>query len=138
MNSKSRMAPLRGEKVLIVDDSRIMRDYLRQMLLELGFNSFVEADSAVDTYKRYEIDKPDIVFLDIELNEDDGLMVFERLLQNDPKANVAIISAHSTIDNVKKAMGLGAKGFLVKPFNPKKLFITLKNMGCDFVPTSPK
>ncbi|WP_440904181.1 response regulator [Catenovulum sp. SX2] len=133
MNDKKKLTPLRSEKVLIVDDCRIMRDYLRQMLLEMGFSRFVEADNAEETLEKYQTEQPNIVFLDIMLDEEDGLIVFEQLLAKDANAKVAIISAHSTADNVKKAMSLGAKGFLVKPFQPKKLFVTLKNMGCEFV-----
>ncbi|EWH11020.1 chemotaxis protein [Catenovulum agarivorans DS-2] len=133
MNDSKKITPLRGEKVMIVDDCRIMRDYLRQMLLEMGFSRFVEADCADETLSKYASEQPDLVFLDIMLDEEDGLQVFEQLLAKDAKAQVAIISAHSTADNVKKAMLLGAKGFLVKPFQPKKLFVTLKNMGCKFV-----
>ncbi|WP_016955677.1 response regulator [Catenovulum agarivorans] len=133
MNDKKKLTPLRSEKVLIVDDCRIMRDYLRQMLLEMGFSRFVEAENAEETFERYQTEKPNIVFLDIMLDEEDGLAVFEQLLARDANAKVAIISAHSTADNVKKAMSLGAKGFLVKPFQPKKLFVTLKNMGCEFI-----
>ena len=133
MNDKKKLTPLRSEKVLIVDDCQIMRDYLRQMLLEMGFSRFVEASNAIETLEKYQTEQPNIVFLDIMLDEEDGLAVFEQLLAKDANAKVAIISAHATADNVKKAMLLGAKGFLVKPFQPKKLFVTLKNMGCEFV-----
>lgn len=133
MNDKKKLTPLRSEKVLIVDDCQIMRDYLRQMLLEMGFSRFVEASNAIETLEKYQTEQPNIVFLDIMLDEEDGLAVFEQLLAKDANAKVAIISAHSTADNVKKAMLLGVKGFLVKPFQPKKLFVTLKNMGCEFV-----
>lgn len=132
MSNSPNLNSARNEKVLIVDDSRIMRDFLRKMLAELGFNNFVEADSAQDTLAKYNSEQPKLIFLDIELDEDDGLAVFEQLLAIDSQVKVAIVSAHSTIDNVKKAMGLGAKGFLVKPFSPKKLILTLKNMGCEF------
>lgn len=132
MSDKKNLTPLRSEKVLIVDDCRIMRDYLRQMLVEMGFSRFIEADSGQETLAKYQTEQPNIVFLDIMLDEEDGLAVFEQLLTKDANAKVAIISAHSTADNVKKAMALGAKGFLVKPFQPKKLFVTLKNMGCEF------
>lgn len=121
----------RQEKVLIVDDARLMRDFLRNMLSELGFNDFIEAENRQETLNKYNSESPDIVFLDIELEEENGLDVLTELKELDENAKVAIVSAHSTIDNVRKAMGLGAKGFMVKPYKPKKLVSTLKNMGVD-------
>lgn len=118
----------RPEKVLIVDDSRIMRDFLRNMLVELGFNHFIEASGARDALFKFEVDQPHFIFLDIDLGEDNGLDIFKRILEQDQDAKVTIISAHSTVDNVKQAMQLGAKGFLVKPFNPTKLVAAVKNM----------
>ena len=83
MSNSPNLNSARNEKVLIVDDSRIMRDFLRKMLAELGFNNFVEADSAQDTLAKYNSEQPKLIFLDIELDEDDGLAVFEQLLAID-------------------------------------------------------
>ncbi|AWB64992.1 two-component system response regulator [Saccharobesus litoralis] len=123
----------RPEKVLIVDDARLMRDFLRNMLLELGFGNFSEAENRKDTLRKFKEEKPDVVFLDIELEEENGLEILAQLKEMDAGANVAIVSAHSTIVNVRKAMDLGAKGFMVKPYKPKKLVATLKNMGVAIV-----
>ena len=126
MNLKA--TPLRPHKVLIVDDSTIMRDFLRKTLIELGFNRFFEASNTADAFIKYQQEQPHFTFLDIELGDDSGLDVFEAILAEDQDAKVTIITAHSTIDNVKKAMSLGAKSFLVKPFQPQKLLMAVKNM----------
>ncbi|NTS76082.1 response regulator [Catenovulum sp. SM1970] len=121
----------RKEKILIVDDAKLMRDFLKNMLNELGFDNFTEAETAAETLNQYQSDKPDIVFLDIELETENGLDVLVDLKKLDAEAKVAIVSAHSTITNVKKAMELGAKGFIVKPYKPKKLVSTIKNLGIE-------
>ncbi len=129
MNSPTGLTSSRPEKILIVDDARLMRDFLRNMLVELGFSDFIEADNATDTLKKYQSEKPALVFLDIELEEENGLDVLSDLKELDAEAKIAIVSAHSTIDNVKVAMSRGAKGFIVKPYQPKKLIATLNNLG---------
>ncbi|MCU4675452.1 response regulator [Catenovulum sp. 2E275] len=128
MNTKLKNTTVRPHRVLIVDDSRVMRDFLRKMLIELGFNHFIEASNAKDALAKYQQEQPHFTFLDIELGDESGLDVFEEILAEDIEAKVTIITAHSTIGNVKKAMSLGAKGFLVKPFQPQKLLLAVKNM----------
>ncbi len=105
-----------------------MRDFLRKMLIELGFNHFIEANNAPDAFTKFKQEQPHFTFLDIELGDDNGFDVFDAILACDEDAKVTIISAHSTVDNVKKAMSLGAKGFLVKPFQPAKLLAAVRNM----------
>ncbi|WP_111977278.1 response regulator transcription factor [Algibacillus agarilyticus] len=121
----------REQSILIVDDARLMRDFLRNMLTELGFSRFIEAETKAETLRKFENEKPDIVFLDIELEEDNGLDILQLLRKMDEDSKIAIVSAHSTIVNVRKAMDLGAKGFMVKPYKPKKLISTLRNMGVN-------
>lgn len=129
MSGASAIANGRPEVIMIVDDSRLMRDFLRNMLAELGFNKFIEAETRSETLRKYKDESPDLIFLDIELEEEDGLEILDTLKKSNPDVKVAIVSAHSTIENVRKAMMLGAKGFIVKPYKPKKLISTLKNLG---------
>jgi len=64
---------------------------------------------------------PDVLFLDIGLPDIDGHAVLEKLFQIDPQAYVVMFSGNGDKENVMKAITLGAKGFVGKPFSEDKL-----------------
>ncbi|RXF01688.1 response regulator, partial [Pseudoalteromonas phenolica] len=64
--------------------------------------------------------------LDIELPDGDGKELIAEINKINENINVVMVSAHSTVDNVKDAIERGAKGFVVKPFSPKKIAAMLK------------
>jgi len=63
----------------------------------------------------------DIIFLDIEMPGKTGIEVLEEIIKEKKDAYVVMISGHSTSDNVKKVLELGAKGFIVKPYRINKI-----------------
>lgn len=65
---------------------------------------------------------PDILFLDIGLPDMNGHQVLKKLFQIDPEAYVVMFSGNGDKENVMKAISLGAKGFVGKPFTQDKLF----------------
>tara|TARA_B100000989_G_scaffold295932_1_gene278054 strand:- start:277 stop:1176 length:900 start_codon:yes stop_codon:yes gene_type:complete len=64
---------------------------------------------------------PDVLFLDIDLPDITGHEVLQKIMQYDPNAYVIMLSGNGDRDNVMKAIQLGAKGFVAKPFNKEKL-----------------
>ena len=64
---------------------------------------------------------PDVLFLDIGLPDIDGHAVLEKIFKLDPDAYVVMFSGNKDRDNVMKAVELGAKGFVGKPFTSEKL-----------------
>ncbi|AOT09257.1 response regulator [Pseudoalteromonas luteoviolacea] len=112
--------------ILIVDDVGTVRSFLHQTLMHLGIDNVKEASTAKQCIAACEESHFDIVFLDIELPDGDGKELIAELAQINPDINVVMVSAHSTVDNVKDAIERGAKGFVVKPFSPKKIAAMLK------------
>ncbi|WMN59503.1 response regulator [Pseudoalteromonas xiamenensis] len=112
--------------ILIVDDVGTVRSFLHQTLTHLGIDNVREASTATQCVKACEERHFDIVFLDIELPDGDGKDLIARLSEIIPDVNVVMVSAHSTVENVKDAIERGAKGFVVKPFSPKKIAAMLK------------
>ncbi len=113
-------------KILIVDDVGTVRSFLHQTLMHLGIEDIDEAATAAQCVKACEDHGYNIIFLDIELPDGDGKDLIAELNILRPEANVVMVSAHSTVDNVKDAIERGAKGFVVKPFSPKKIAAMLK------------
>jgi two-component system chemotaxis response regulator CheY len=117
--------------ILIVDDVGTVRSFLHQTLTHLGIEHVKEASTATQCIKACEENHFDIIFLDIELPDGDGKELIARLTEISPHVNVVMVSAHSTVDNVKDAIERGAKGFVVKPFSPKKIAAMLKKFYPD-------
>ena len=112
--------------ILIVDDVGTVRSFLHQTLMHLGIDHVREASTATQCITASEEQHFDIVFLDIELPDGDGKELIADINKINENINVVMVSAHSTVDNVKDAIERGAKGFVVKPFSPKKIAAMLK------------
>lgn len=112
------MKPL---STILVDDDGWARDLLTSILRELGCNvldALSGGEAAIRACKRRRVD---ILFLDIEMPGINGFETLEKILQDRPEQYVIMVSAHSTLDNVKKAIDLGASGFIVKPYTSAKV-----------------
>jgi two-component system chemotaxis response regulator CheY len=107
--------------VLIIDDVPSVREYLRQTLMLLGITHVSEAGNGSLGISSYTKQQHDIVFLDIELPDCDGKSLLRQLKEINPNANVVIMTAHSTVENVQQSILAGACGFIAKPFSAKKI-----------------
>jgi len=106
--------------VLLADDESIVRRLIRIMLIDLNCDVVEEASNGMDAIEKYKTLRPDLAFIDINMPDIDGLAVLEAILAHDNHAFAVIVSADSTMENVRKAIQNGAQGFIVKPFTPKK------------------
>lgn len=107
------------KKILIVDDSLFMRMTLKSNLIKEY--EIVEADSGVEALKQFEKEKPDLVLLDIVMpqGEAEGVRVLEEIMKNDPQAQVVMITAVGQEAIIEECKNLGAKDYIVKPFDEK-------------------
>ncbi|MGO2010669.1 MAG: response regulator [Pseudoalteromonas sp.] len=112
--------------ILIVDDVGTVRSFLNQTLMHLGIENVKEASTAAQCISACQTSDYNIIFLDIELPDGDGKELIAQLSEINPQANVVMVSAHSGVENVRDAIDKGAKGFVVKPFSPKKIAAILK------------
>jgi two-component system, chemotaxis family, chemotaxis protein CheY len=121
--------------VLIVDDSMFVRKQLVQILSSEGFNVIEQASNgkeAIDKYKQF-FPKVDIVTMDITMPEMDGIESLKGIMDFDKNAKVVMISAIGNQDYVKKALLIGAKNYIVKPLNRKKVLArVLKALGINY------
>ncbi|NMM39296.1 response regulator [Pseudoalteromonas arctica] len=116
------------EPILIIDDVQDIRDYLNQILTELGFEDILESRD-FESAKTLIVEKsPNVIFLDIELPDTDGTEILEYLNDNYPHTYVVMCSGHNSLENVQNTWELGAKGFIAKPFNAKKVDTVMKRL----------
>jgi len=121
---KDKITPLR---TLIVDDDALVRSYLCSTLRQLGCQDIAEARNDTDALGACTLQRPDIIFLDIELAGSSGLDLIAQLLQERPEQSIVMLSGNGTLDNVRAAIANGASGFIVKPFTPAKIAQALHN-----------
>jgi|YNPMSStandDraft_2_1061718.scaffolds.fasta_scaffold00014_58 DNA-binding response OmpR family regulator len=119
-------------KIFVVDDQMYIRRLLQMGLEEQGF-IVREFSSGYELLKYLNenghIDSPDVILLDIMMPEMDGFEVLEKLNQIPycKNTNILMISARNQKDDVLKALKLGAKDFIVKPFKIEKVIEKIKN-----------
>ena len=115
-------------KVLIVDDAAFMRMTIRQMLEKGGHETIGEAENGVEAVKKFIELKPEVVLLDITMPEMNGVDALKNIKQINPAARVIICSAMGQQAMVAQAIQYGAKDFVVKPFEEKRLIAALENV----------
>ncbi len=108
-------------KVLIVDDVQLMQDLLKTTLLQLGIKTIYEAKSAYSALSMYTNNNINLVFLDINMPDESGFSVMEKLLSLNDNIFVVMVSAESSLTNVRESIRLGAKGFIVKPYTSERI-----------------
>ncbi|KAF1681316.1 response regulator [Bacillus mexicanus] len=108
-------------RVLVVDDAKFMRVKIREILEKAKYIIAGEAEDgeqAADLYKKL---RPDIVILDITMPVKNGIKALHDILAFDPKAKVIMCTAMRQQRIVTEAIELGAKDFIVKPFEETKV-----------------
>jgi adenylate cyclase len=107
-------------KVLVVDDSRTLRRILIRELNKLGIQNILEAENGVQALEVSISTPPDLMLLDMEMPELDGLGVLEEMSKkaSDAKFPVIVVSGAEQIEKTIKCIELGAEDYLPKPFDP--------------------
>lgn len=116
-------------KIMIVDDSRLSADLLRQIIQPMGYNVVIAYDgkSALDMIAK---EKPDLILMDIMMPQLDGFELCERL-KSDEKTRlipIIMITALSDLSDKVKGIEVGADDFVTKPFNDTILFARIKSL----------
>lgn len=108
-------------KLLIVDDSSIMRRTIEKNLHDYDLEIIGMASNGNDALEIVRREKPDVITLDITMPEMDGITCLENIMKIHPEAKVMIITALSDKLTGLTALDKGARGFLYKPVNAEDL-----------------
>ncbi len=114
--------------VLIVDDAEFMRAMLREIVHDLGWTVVGEAGDGAEAVALQARLRPDLVLLDITMPTMDGNEALAAILANDPHARVVMITALGQKEQVLAAIKLGARDFVIKPFDPERVAATLTRL----------
>jgi DNA-binding NtrC family response regulator len=113
--------------ILVVDDEEIVRDSLGSWLIDDGY----EVSTAENGTKALEIFPTrswDLCLVDLKMPGIDGIQLMEEFRRQVPEQLVIIMTAYATVDTAVKAMKEGAYDYMVKPFNPEDLSMTIRKI----------
>ena len=108
-------------RILVVDDAAFMRRMVSDVLTSGGHEVVGEAADGNEAVARYQELRPDVMTLDITMPEKDGLTALRELMALDPGATVVMCSALGQESKVLESIKLGAKDFVVKPFQADRV-----------------
>ncbi len=101
--------------IMIVDDSKFMRELLKKFLV--GKHTIVgEAENGLEATEMYAELKPDIVLMDIVMPHMDGITAVRHIMSAHADAKVIMCTSVGQDEKVKAAIDAGAKGYITKPF----------------------
>jgi len=107
-------------RIMVVDDEADIRLVVRACLERAGYE-VSEASSAAALRQSFAAPAPDVVVLDLQLSDGDGLALLPELKQQWPRARVIILTGYGTVDAASKAYAVDDVYFESKPFDPETL-----------------
>ena len=110
-------------RVMIVDDSMFVAKQMTQILTSEGFEVVATAVDGADGVEKYKEMFPnvDLVTMDITMPKMDGITALEKIVEFDKNARVIMVSALGKQELVKRSLLAGAKNYIVKPLDRKKV-----------------
>ncbi len=115
-------------RILVVDDSLIMRKKLKIILKGGGHEVVADAANGISAIEEYEKFKPDLITMDITMPILDGVSAVKKLVSLYPEVKIIMISAINQQNSVFEAIESGAKHYIVKPINNEKVLKTIEEV----------
>ncbi len=113
-------------KILIIDDERSIRNSLKEILADEGYDVDV-AETGAQGCAMVDKEKYSVIFCDIKMPEMDGMEVLDKLAEMGVEAAVVMISGHGDIETAVECIKKGAFDFIQKPLDLNRILITIKN-----------
>ncbi len=101
--------------MMLVEDHSMVRQGLKQLIeLENDIKVVAEAADGIQAADFYQIEKPDIVLMDINMPKKNGLQALELIKQRDPNAKIIMLTIHQDKEYLFQSLQLGASGYVLK------------------------
>jgi len=115
-------------KIMIVDDSLIIRNNLKKQLEDLGHEVVGTAKSGDEAIHMYDSLKPDLVTMDITMPMMSGIDALKIIMSKDKDAKVIMVTSHGEENLVMDAIKSGAKGYILKPITHGKIIKAIERV----------
>ena len=122
---------------LVADDSLFARKNIGKIVSRMGGRTIGEATNGIEAIRLYDRFRPDLVLLDVTMPELDGIEALRKIMENDSGAKVIIVSSLGHEEMMWKALRLGARHLITKPYAPEyagriiKWVLEDKKEACD-------
>lgn len=108
-------------RVMLIDDSKMIRNIERSVLLQLGDHEIAEASDGIDALSQVGAFDPELILVDWNMKEMDGLTFVQRFRQTNKQTPVIMVTTETEKSRVIEAIQAGVNNFVVKPFTPDLL-----------------
>ena len=109
-------------KVMIVDDHKMIREGLKQLIeLEGDMKVIEEAENGLDCIEKLEVNKPEILLLDINMPKMNGIQTLEKIKEEKLDLKVLMLTVHSEVEYLLKAVDIGVDGYILKDADSTEL-----------------
>jgi two-component system chemotaxis response regulator CheY len=115
-------------RIMIVDDTLFMRHVLRSIATEEGWTVVGEAVNGIEAVQLYREHRPDVTTMDIVMPLKSGIEALADIIAFDRDARIVMCSALGQESLVEEARRAGARGYIVKPFDPSKVKEVIKKV----------
>lgn len=112
-------------KILIVDDSLVMRKNMQTILTGAGHTIVAEATNGVQACREYNKHQPDLVTMDVTMPYMNGVDALKKIIYEFPDAKVVMVSIANSSKLIFEAMQCGAANYVLKPFTVEKVLTTV-------------
>lgn len=125
-------------KVLIVDDSLIIRKKITKLLEKLGHDVVYGAKNGQEAIDAYNSKKPDLVTMDITMPDMDGITAVGHIVKDNHDAKIIMVTSHGQEDMVIKSIQAGAVGYMLKPITEDKLVAAIGEVYPEYASNEEK
>ncbi|MCA9772786.1 MAG: chemotaxis response regulator CheY [Myxococcales bacterium] len=110
-------------RILVVDDFSTMRNIIKNILRQLGYNNIIEADSGKTALQKLAEKPVDLVISDWNMPVMDGLELLKRIRASAELKSIPVVmvTAEAKKENIIEAVQAGVSNYIVKPFTPEVL-----------------
>ena len=105
-------------KIMLVDDSRTMRNIQKNVLAQLGHKEIVEAADGEEALKVAEAESPELILLDWNMPKMDGLTFLKTFRVKDKTTPIIMVTTEAEKSRVIEAIKAGVNNYVIKPFTP--------------------
>jgi two-component system chemotaxis response regulator CheY len=106
------------KKILIVDDSRMIRLSVRKLLASYGFDRIIEADDGDVALAKHREERPDLIIMDVVMPRMRGDVALGQIRQVDPNVPVVMLSSLTDDSSIEACRKVGITAWLPKPLTP--------------------
>lgn len=122
--------PPKDIKILVVDDTPMIRNIIKDILMKLGYNNIKDAENGIHALQKLKEEKFDLVFLDWNMPGMQGIDVLREMRKSETYKNtpVIMVTAEAEKEKVITAINEGVSDYIVKPFKPTTLKDKIENV----------